>query len=120
MTHYHYTRPEDKKIKLKQFEQRPSVTRGKKTNNPDLTQNLPCLVKENCTENILVLVAELTNKIKKVEDLTKAFQNKQSQSSTSVFNDSSAKERKEERQMKNQKHKKTTYKEATESETQTA
>ena len=32
-TRYHYRRAESNKIKLKQFEQRPNVTRGKKTNN---------------------------------------------------------------------------------------
>ena len=39
-TRYHYRRAESNKIKLKQFEQRPNVTGGKKMNNPHQIKNL--------------------------------------------------------------------------------
>ena len=55
LTRYHYRRAESNKIKLKQLEQRPNVTRGKKTNNPDQIKNRPRPEKENRTENVLVL-----------------------------------------------------------------
>ena len=71
--------------KLKQLEQRPNVTRGKKTNNPDQIKNQPRPEKENQTENALVLATGLTNKIKKVEEMMKALQNKESESYPCVF-----------------------------------
>ena len=61
------------------MQQRPNLTSGKKTNTPNLIKNRPRLEKENRTENVLgllVLATELTNKIKKVEDMMKALQNK--------------------------------------------
>ena len=98
------TKSSSNKIKLKQLEQRPNVTRGKKTNNPDLIKNQPRPEKENRTENVLVLATELTNKIKKVEEMMKALQNKESESYPCVFNDSSVKGReKEKRKIRNEK-----------------
>ena len=91
-------------MKLKQLEQRPNATRGKKTNNPDKIKNQPRLEKENRTENALVLATELTNKIKKVEEMMKALQNKESESYPCVFTDSSVKGReKEKRKIRNEK-----------------
>ena len=56
------------------------------------------------TENALVLATELTNKIKKVEEMMKALQNKESESYPCVFNDSSVKGReKEKRKIRNEK-----------------
>ena len=81
------------------------ITRGKKTNNPDLINNQPLPVKENRTENVLVLATELTNKIKKVEEMMKALQNKESESYPCVFTDSSVKGReKEKRKIRNVKN----------------
>ena len=98
-------------------QQRPNLTRGKKTNTPNLIKNRPRLEKENRTENVLVLATELTNKIKKVEDLMKALQNKESESYPFVFTDSSVKGREVERgKIRNVKK---THEEAIESETQT-
>ena len=92
-------------MKLKQLEQRPNATRGKKTNNPDKIKNQPRLEKENRTENALVLATELTNKIKKVEEMMKALQNKESESYPCVFTDSSVKGReKEKRKIRNEKN----------------
>ena len=119
LTRYHYRRAESNKIKLKQLEQRQKVTRGKKTNNPDLIKIRPRPEKENCTENVLVLATELTNKIKKVEEMMKALQNKESESYPCVFTDSSVKGRDRERKTQNQKRKKTTREEAIGGETQT-
>ena len=62
------------------MQQRPNLTSGKKTNTPNLIKNRPRLEKENRTENVLVLATELTNKIKKVEDMMKALQDKESES----------------------------------------
>ena len=101
-TRYHYRRAESNKIKLKQFEQRPNVTRGKKTNNPHQIKNQPRPEKENRTENALVLAT--TNKIKKVEEMMKALQNKESESYPCVFTDYSVKGReKEKRKITNEK-----------------
>ena len=47
--------------------------------------------KENRSENVLVLATELTNKIKKVEDIMRALQHKESESYPCVFTDSSVK-----------------------------
>ena len=92
-------------MKLKQLEQRPNATRGKKTNNPDKIKNQPRLEKENRTENALVLATELTNKIKKVEEMMKALQNKESECYPCVFTDSSVKGReKEKRKIRNEKN----------------
>ena len=74
-------------------QQRPNLTRGKKTNTPNLIKNRPRLEKENRTENVLVLATKLTNKIKKVEDKMKALQNKESESYPFVFTDFSVKGR---------------------------
>lgn len=105
LTRYHYRRAENNKIKLKQLEQRPNETRGKKTNNPDLIKNRPRTDRENRTENVLVLATELTNKIKKVEDMMKALQNKESESYPCVFTDSSVRGReKEKRKIRNAKN----------------
>ena len=105
LTRYHYRRAESNKIKLKQLEQRPNVTRGKKTNNADLIKNQPRPEKENRTENALVLATELTNKIKKVEEIMKALQNKESKCYPCVFTDSSVKGRKKEkRKIRNEKN----------------
>ena len=78
------------------MEQRPNATRGKKTNNPDKIKNQPRPEKENRTENALVLATELTNKIKKVEEIMKALQNKESESYPCVFTGSSVKGREKE------------------------
>ena len=87
------------------MEQRPNPTRGKKTNNPNLIKNRPRLEKENCAENVLVLATELTNKIKKVEDMMKALQNKESESYPFVFTASSVKGREiEKRKIRNVKN----------------
>ena len=59
--------------------QRPNITRGKKTNNPDQIKNWPRPEKENRSDNVLVLATELTDKIKKVEEMMKALQNKESE-----------------------------------------
>ena len=92
------------KIKLKHLEQRPNPTRGKKRSNPNLIKDRPWLEKENCTENVLVLATELTNKIKKVEDMMKALQNKESESYPFLFTDSSVKGREmEKRKIRNVK-----------------
>ena len=105
LTRYHYRRAESNEIKLKQLEQRPHVTRGKKTNNPDLIKNRPRLERENRTENVLVLATELTNKIKKVEEMMKTLQNKERESYPCVFADSSVKGReKEKRKIRNVKN----------------
>ena len=104
-TRYHYRRAESNKIKLKQFEQRPNVTGGKKMNNPHQIKNQPRPEKENRTENALVLATELTNKIKKVEEIMKALQNKESECYPCVFTDSSVKGReKETRKIRNEKN----------------
>ena len=84
--------------------QRPNITRGKKTNNPDQIKNRPRPEKENRSDNVLVLATELTDKIKKVEEMMKALQNKESESYPCVFTDSSVKGRGKEKQ--NQKCKK--------------
>ena len=73
------------------MEQSPNLTKGKKTNNPNLIKNWPRLEKENRTENVLVLATELTNKINKVEDMMRALQHKESESYPCVFTDSSVK-----------------------------
>ena len=99
------------------MEQRPNATRGKKTNNPDKIKNQPRPEKENRTENALVLATELTNKIKKVEEMMKALQNKEIESYPCVFTDSSVKGReKEKRKIRNEKN---TREEAIGGETQT-
>ena len=104
LTRYHYRRAKSNKIKLKQLEQRLNVTRGKKTNNPDLIENRPLPEKENRTENVLLLATELTNKIKKVEEMMKALQNKESESYPCVFTDSLVKgKEKEKRKIRNAK-----------------
>ena len=70
------------------------------------------------TENALVLATELTNKIKKVEEMMKALQNEESESYPCVFTDSSDKGReKEKRKIRNEK--KNTREEAIGGETQT-
>ena len=86
------------------MQQRPNLTSGKKTNTPNLIKNRPRLEKENRTENVLVLATELTNKIKKVEDMMKALQNKESESYPCVFTDFSVKGREiEKRKIRNVK-----------------
>ena len=75
------------------MQQRPNLTSGKKTNTPNLIKNRPRLEKENRTENVLVLATELTNKIKKVEDMMKALDPVQTSNFTCA--ESNANERKQ-------------------------
>ena len=87
------------------MQQRPNLTSGKITNTPNLIKNRPRLEKENRTENVLVLATELTNKIKKVEDMMKALQDKESESYPCVFTDFSVKGREiEKRKIRNVKN----------------
>ena len=87
------------------MQQRPNLTSGKKTNTPNLIKNRPRLEKENRTENVLVLATELTNKIKKVEAMMKALQNKETESYPCVFTDFSVKRREiEKRKIRNVKN----------------
>ena len=106
LTRYHYRRAESSKIKLKKVEQRPNVTRRKKTNNLELIKNRPRPEKENRTDNVLVLATELlTNKIKKVEEMMKTLQDKESESYPCVFTDSLVKGReKEKRKIRNNRN----------------
>lgn len=80
-------------------------------------KNQPRPEKENRTENALVLATELTNKIKKVEEIMKALQNKESESYPCVFTGSSVKGR--EKENEKSELKKTTHEEAIGGETQT-
>ena len=92
-------------IKLNKLEQRPKVTRQKEMNNPDLIKNQQRLEKENRTKNVLVLATELTNKIKKVEEIIKTLQNKESEPYPCVFTNTLVKGREREtRKIKNKKH----------------
>jgi len=105
LTRYHYRRVESNKIKLSKVEHRPNTTREKKTNNPDLVKNRPRPERPTRTENVIALATELTDKIKKVEEMMKALDNKKSESYPCVFSDCSGKGReKEKRRIVNNKH----------------
>lgn len=105
LTRYHYRRVESNKIKLSKVEHRPNTTREKKTNNPDLVKNRPRPERPTRTENVIALATELTDKIKKVEEMMKALDNKKSESYPCVFSDCSGKGReKEKRKIANSKH----------------
>ena len=93
LTRYHYRRAESNKIKLKKEQQRLNISRGKKTNNPDLIKNRPGKERDNRTDNVISLTAELTNKMKEVEELMRSLKNKESESYPCVFTDSLAKGR---------------------------
>ena len=97
LTRYHYRRAETNKIKLKKEQQKLNISREKKTNNPALIKNRPGKERanrtDNRTDNVIALTTELTNKIKKVEELMKSLQNKESESYPCVFTDSLAKGR---------------------------
>ena len=65
----------------------------RKANNPDLIKNRPGKERANRTDNVNFLATELTNKIKKVEELMKSLKNKESESYPCVFTDSLVKGR---------------------------
>ena len=95
----------ERQLTFQGFQQRPNVTRGKKTNNPGLIKNRPRPKwKKERTENVLVLATELTNKIKKVEEMMKALQNKESESYPCVFTDSVKGREKEKSKIRNAKN----------------
>ena len=97
LTRYHYRRAESNRIKLKKEQQKLNISRGKKTNNPALIKNRQGKDRanrtDNCTDNVIALATELTNKIKKVEELMKSLKNKESESYPCVFTDSLTKGR---------------------------
>ena len=96
---------ESNKIKLGKVEHRPNTTREKKTNNPDVVKNRPRPERPTRTENVIALATELTDKIKKVEEMMKTLDNKKSESYPCVFSDCSGKGReKEKRKIVNNKH----------------
>lgn len=69
LTRYHYRRAESNKIKLKKAEQRPNVTRGKKTKNPEFIKNRPRPDIDNRTENVVTLrKSALQQKPQKVQN----------------------------------------------------
>ena len=80
LTRYHYRRAESNRIKLKKEQQKLNISREKKTNNPGLIKNRPGKDRANRTDNVIALATELTNKIKKVEELMKSLKNKKSES----------------------------------------
>ena len=105
LTRYHYRIVETNKIKLSKVEHRPNTTREKKTNNPDVVKNRPRPERPTRTENVIALATELTDKIKKVEEMMKTLHNKKSESYPCVFSDCSGKGReKEKRKIVNNKH----------------
>ena len=93
LTRYHYRRAESNRIRLKKEQQKLNISREKKTNNPALIKNRPGKERANRTDNVISLATELTNKIKKVEELMKSLKNKESESYPCVLTDFLAKGR---------------------------
>ena len=97
LTRYHYRLTESNRIKLKKEQQKLNISREKKMNNSALIKNRPGKERanrtDNRTDNVISLATELTNKIKKVEELMKSLKNKESESYPCVFTDSLAKGR---------------------------
>ena len=105
LTRYHYRRAESNRIKLKKEKQRLNISRENKTNNPDFIKNRQGKGRDNRTDNVISLATELTNKIKKVEELMKSLQNKESESYPCVFTDSLVKGRDiEKRKLRNNRN----------------
>ena len=65
----------------------------RKANNHDLIKNRPGKERANRIDNVIFLATELTNKIKKVEELMKSLKDKESESYPCVFTDSLVKGR---------------------------
>ena len=105
LTRYHYRHVESNKIKLSKVEHGPNTTREKKMNNPDVVKNRPHPERPTRTENVIALATELTDKIKKVEEMMKTLDNKKSESYPCVFSDCSGKGmEKEKHKIVNNKH----------------
>ena len=91
---YHHRRAEKDKIKLKSVQKTHKNSEKGKTDNPELIKNRPRPVPEKeSTENVLFLANERAVKFKRLKEMMKALQNKESESYSCVSTDSLVKVR---------------------------